>query len=237
MRYILRRLRLAALMVCCGVPVWAEQSSMSFDVRLLGARVGIFSIATNTSGGGYAARSRFTTVGLVGALKRMEADVTVQGRVTGGQMQPVNYVEAIDDGTRLTDVVVKFAPGTPRLVSGDTGSSAPPATGAALNSAIDPLTGVYILLRDQNPSDVTCNFAAHIYDGHRLAQIQLNRAEARSDGKTCHGTYQRVSGYSSSERRSRVLPLAIDYVAHGGTLRADQIRVDTRYGPAVVKRR
>lgn len=210
---------------------------MSFDVRLLGARVGIFSIAANTSGSGYAARSKFTTVGLVGALKKMEADVTVQGRVSGGRMLPVSYVEAIDDGTRVTDVVVKFAPGTPHLVSGDTGSSAPPAKGAALNSAIDPLTGVFILLRDQAAETVTCNFAANIYDGHRLAHIKLTRAELRNNGKTCHGTYQRVDGYSSSERRSRVLPLAIDYVAHGASLRADQIRVDTRYGPAVVKRR
>lgn len=224
-------------MICTAFPAWAEQSSMSFDVRLLGARVGIFSIAANTSGNGYAARSKFTTVGLVGALKKMEADVTVQGRMTSGDLQPVSYVEAIDDGIRVTDVVVKFAPGTPRLISGDTGSSAPPATGAALNSAIDPLTGVFILLRDQTPDQVTCNFAANIYDGHRLAQIALTRAEAHSKGKTCHGTYQRVSGYSSSERRSRVLPLAIDYIPHGGVLRADQIRVDTRYGPAVVKRR
>ncbi|MEM7733088.1 MAG: DUF3108 domain-containing protein [Pseudomonadota bacterium] len=237
MNYIAKWLWLAALMACSALPARAEQSSMSFDVRLLGARVGIFSIAANTTGGGYAARSKFTTVGLVGALKKMEADVTVQGRMTSGRMQPVNYVEAIDDGTRVTDVVVKFAPGTPRLVSGDTGSSAPPATGAALNSAIDPLTGVFILLRDQSPEQVTCNFAAHIYDGHRLAHIRLTRVEAHSDGKTCHGTYQRVSGYSNSERRSRVLPLTIDYVPHHDVLRADQIRVDTRYGMAVVKRR
>ncbi len=237
MAYIANRLGLAALMICTTLPAWADQSSMSFDVRLLGARIGIFSIAANTSGNGYAARSKFTTVGLVGALKKMEADVTVQGRVTNGRMQPVNYVEAIDDGTRVTDVVVTFAPGTPRLVSGDTGSSAPPATGAALKSAIDPLTGVFILLRDQAPDQVTCDFATHIYDGHRLAHIQLTGAESHSNGKTCLGTYQRVSGYSSSERRSRVLPLAIDYIPHGDVLRADQIRVDTRYGPAVVKRR
>ncbi|MEO0370747.1 MAG: DUF3108 domain-containing protein [Pseudomonadota bacterium] len=237
MEFILNRLWLVALMACTALPAWAEQSSMSFDVRLLGARVGLFTIAANSSGGGYAARSKFTTVGLVGALKKMEADVTVQGRLTGGRMQPVSYVEAIDDGTRVSDVVVKFAPGTPRLVSGDTGSSAPPASGAALNSAIDPLTGLVLLLSDQDPSKVTCVFTANLYDGHRLAKIELTQAEPRGTGKTCHGTYQRVSGYTSSERRSRVLPLAIDYVTHGATLRAEQVRVDTRYGPAVVKRR
>lgn len=210
---------------------------MSFDVRLLGARVGIFSIAANESTGGYSARSKFTTVGLIGALKRMEADVTVQGRVAGGRMLPVSYNEAIDDGTRVTDVVVKFSPGTPRLVSGDVGSKAPPASGSALSGAIDPLTGVFILLRDQAPADVTCKFSAEIYDGHRLARINLTRAEKRGDATTCFGTYQRVAGYSSSEKRGQVVPLAIDYVPHQGRLRAAQVRVETRYGPAVVKRR
>lgn len=210
---------------------------MSFDVRLLGARVGIFSIASKETPGGYAARSKFTTVGLVGALKKMEADVTVQGRVASGRMQPVSYNEAIDDGTRVTDVVVTFSPGVPRLVSGDVGSKAPPATGAKLIGAIDPLTGVFILLRDQNPADVTCQFAANIYDGHRLAQIELNRAEPHTKGMTCYGTYQRVAGYSKNESRSKAVPIAIEYLLHNGTLRTEQVRVETRYGPAVVKRR
>ena len=237
MGYLLRRLTLVGVMIGSALPALAEQSQMIFDVRLLGARVGVFSIAATESTGGYAARSRFTTVGLVGALKKMEADVTVQGRLAGSRMQPVNYNEAIDDGTRVTDVVVTFEPGLPRLVSGDVGSKSPPATGPKLASAIDPLTGVYILLRDQDPAEVTCQFSADIYDGHRLARIALTRAEARSDGKTCHGTYRRLSGYSNSESRKREVPLAIDYVPVDGVLRADQVRVETRYGSAVAKRR
>ena len=237
MGHLLRRLMLVGAMICSALPLWAEQSSMSFDVRVLGARVGIFSIAATETGGGYAARSRFTTVGLVGAIKKMEADVSVQGRVAGSRMQPVNYNEAIDDGTRVTDVVVKFAPGLPRLVSGDVGSKSPPATGQKLARAIDPLTGVYILLRDQEPADVTCQFSADIYDGHRLARIALTRGELHSNGKTCHGTYRRLSGYSNSESRKRAVPLAIDYVSYGGVFRADQVRVETRYGAAVAKRR
>lgn len=228
---------LTALIVCGAWPAWAEQSSMSFDVRLLGARVGIFSIAANEQGSGYAARSKFTTVGLVGALKQMEADVNVQGRLNGGRLQPVSYSEAIDDGTRVTDVAVRFSPGLPRLVSGDVGSKAPPASGSVLAGAIDPLTGVFILLRDQDPAEVTCKFSANIFDGHRLARLDLTRAEPRGEGKTCHGTYRRVAGYSSSEKRGQVVPLSIDYIPHGGALRAQQVRVETRYGPAVVKRR
>jgi hypothetical protein len=162
-----------AIALIATPPAMAEQSAMSFDVRLLGARIGVLNIAATETGKSYAARSIFTTVGLVGALKHMEADVTVNGRLASGQMQPVDYQEAIDDGTRVTNVKVRFAPGTPRLVSGDTGSKAPPASGSSLNQAIDPLTGLYALLKDQ-PSTVSCAYSADIFDGHRLARIALS---------------------------------------------------------------
>ncbi len=133
-------------------------------------------------------------------------------------------------------MAVQFSPGTPRLISGDTGSSAPPASADSLGQAIDPLTGLVILLRDQT-EEITCDFSADIYDGHRLARIELNRAEPRGDGVICHGSYRRVSGYTSSESRSRQVPLSISYVSHQGGYRADRVRVETRYGAAVVKQR
>lgn len=233
----MQKLFLACMIALLSTPLLAaDQDVMRYDVRLLGARIGVLTIATTQSPQSYASRSRFSTVGFVGAIRSMEADVSVQGKMASGDMRPVTYTEAIDDGSRVTDVAVRFAPGTPRLVSGDTGSKAPPADAASLNRAIDPLTGLYLLLRDQPPG-LACDFVADIFDGHRLARIALNREEKRGTGLICHGSYQRLSGYTNSERRSKNAPFSIEYAPLENGYRAKIVRVDTRYGSAVIKRK
>lgn len=225
------------LTICLiAAPVIAAAENMSFDVKLLGARIGVLHIGADQSGGGYSARSTFSTAGIVGAVKTMDADVTVQGSMQGAKMQPAIYNEAIDDGTRVTDVKVQFSPGTPKLLSGDTGSSAPPATPGEVKNAIDPLTGLVALLQDQ-PREGACNFKADIYDGHRLARIILTKSTAKGDKLICDGSYQRVSGYTPNEKKDRKVPISVEYVPNGDELRAQIVRVKTRYGAAVVKRK
>ena len=231
------RLILAFAMLAMAAPLWAEeQSTLRYDVRLLGARVGIMTIAAIEKDNYYAAHSKFQTSGIVGALRHVSADVTVQGRVSGGTLKPHDYVEAIDDGSRVTNVQVRFSPGTPKLVSGDVGSSAPPAKPASLRQAIDPLTVLYAALRDQ-PRDEVCRFEADVFDGHRLARIALNRPKAQGDGVVCYGFYRRVAGYSKSERSSRQVAISVNYEPAGATMRAERVWVETKYGPAVMQRK
>jgi hypothetical protein len=213
----------------------AEQEVLRYDVRLLGARVGVITIAATERGSAYAARSQFATAGLVGALKKMNADVTVQGLIRNGEMAPRDYAEEINDGDRYTKVQVRFAPGTPTLVSGDPGSSAPPARPSSLGNALDPLTALYAALRDQ-PRDDICQFQADVFDGHRLARLALVDAQANGDRVTCHGYYRRMEGYSSS-RQGRNVPLTVHYTPHGETMRADRVVVETKYGAATMNRR
>src|SRR6056297_2363214 len=59
-----------------------ERWSATYDVQLLGAKIGEISFAGTQRNGGYAARSRFRTTGLVAGLKRMHADVSVTGRTS-----------------------------------------------------------------------------------------------------------------------------------------------------------
>lgn len=220
-----------------ATPLWADdQSSMLFDVKLLGLRAGIIEIAANITDSAYAARTRFRTAGLVGALKRVRADVSVQGRVTDGALRPRDYSEAIDDGQRVTNVEVRFSPGNPRLVSGDTGSSAPPADTSRLDDAIDPLTLLYMALRDQ-PRDGLCRFEADVFDGHRHARITLKNRRQQGEAVTCSGSYRRVAGYSDSEHRNRNVSISVTYVPAGEVMRAERVTFDTRLGPAVMDRR
>ena len=163
------RLIMASLLVLWATPLWADSaSSMRFDVRLLGLRAGTIEIAANVTKKAYAARSRFRTAGVMAILKKVRADISVNGRVARGQFRPHAYAESIDDGRRVTNVEVQFHPGQPRLVSGDVGSSAPPADMSRLTNAIDPLTLLYVVLHDQ-PRDELCKFEADLFDGHRHA--------------------------------------------------------------------
>lgn len=214
----------------------ADQSSMRFEVRLLGLKAGIIEIAANVTASAYAARTQFRTAGVVGALKQVRADVSVQGRVAGDTLKPQSYSEAIDDGSRVTNVKVRFAPGQPRLISGDTGSSAPPADTSKLANAIDPLTLLYVALRDQ-PRDEVCRFEADVFDGHRHARITLKNRTPAGEAITCNGSYRRVSGYSDNEREKRNVGISVTYVPVGDVMRAERVAFDTKLGPAVMDRR
>ncbi|MEQ9260314.1 MAG: DUF3108 domain-containing protein [Roseovarius sp.] len=230
------RLALTALIALLALPVEAEeQTTMRYDVRLLGARVGVMTIAATEKNGYYAARSRFSTAGIVGALKSLSADVSVQGRVAGDALRPQAYSEEIHDGSRVSNVKVRFAPGTPRLMEGDPGSDAPPANPASLGAAIDPLTVLYAALRDQPRAEV-CRFSADVFDGHRLARLALTRPAPEGERVTCHGFYKRLEGYGN-DRENRNVPVSVEYEPVGGEMRAARVRVETKYGMAVMDRR
>lgn len=231
------RILLILLAGMAASPLSADgASSMLFDVRLLGLRAGVVEIGANVTAKAYAARTRFHTAGMVGVLKRVHADVAVTGRVTDGRLRPQDYSEAIDDGHRATNVQVRFSPGRPRLISGDTGSSAPPADTSALQDAIDPLTLLYVTLRDQ-PPDHVCQFEADVFDGHRHARITLKDRHANGSTITCNGFYRRIAGYGSDERENRNVAISVTYVQAGDMMRAERVAFDTRLGPAVMNRR
>ncbi|WP_422033148.1 DUF3108 domain-containing protein [Roseovarius sp.] len=232
----MRLLIVGFLALLAGAAQAADQSSMRFEVRLLGLKAGMIEIAANVTDRAYAARTQFRTAGVVGALKQVRADVSVQGRVAGGALKPQTYSEAIDDGSRVTNVKVQFAPGKPRLLSGDTGSSAPPADTSNLTNAIDPLTLLYVALRDQPRAEV-CRFEADVFDGHRHARITLTGRQPSGDIITCNGSYRRVSGYSDRERENRNVSISVVYVPAGDVMRAERVAFDTKLGPAVMDRR
>ncbi|KZY40878.1 hypothetical protein A3731_12485 [Roseovarius sp. HI0049] len=227
---------IVGLLVLLAMPAQADPSSMRFEVRLLGLKAGVIEIGANVTDSAYAARTQFRTAGVVGALKQVRADVSVQGRVAGGALKPRTYTEAIDDGSRVTNVKVQFSPGRPRLISGDTGSSAPPADTSTLTDAIDPLTLLYVALRDQ-PRDEVCRFEADVFDGHRHAVISLKGRRSDGSNITCNGSYRRVAGYSDSEREKRNVSITVTYVPAGEVMRAERVAFDTKLGPAVMDRR
>lgn len=228
---------LCFLICLLGSPLTAQEiTTQLYDVQLIGAKIGEISISGTRQNDRYTARSHFTTTGVVGMLKRLHANLSVNGRITEGAPFPDDYAEAIDNGRRVTNVKVRFGGNAPKLVSGETGSSAAPADTSALLDALDPLTALYILLRDQ-PAGTLCTFRSNIFDGHRHARIALDTPDRTGEKIACSGDYRRIAGYSSSEKKRDRIPITIEYEPAGAVMRASRIQVNTRFGRAVMLRR
>jgi hypothetical protein len=221
---------------CAASALAQDQWAAVYDVRLLGATVGQMSVAGNETAGRYSARSRFATVGVVGALKRVRFDLNAKGRISGHRYAPQSYAENIDDGWRVSQMSVGFPGGVPKLLSGTSGSDAPPADTSGLKGALDPLTALYAALRDQPPGAL-CRLDADIFDGHRHARFGLTGRRTEGETVTCHGEYRRIAGYSSSDKRKQRYKVAVRYEPHGALMRATEVEVQTMYGNVLLHRR
>ncbi|WP_172982762.1 DUF3108 domain-containing protein [Roseovarius bejariae] len=232
----MRKLLCLAL-VLFGVPLAAEErTAILYDVHLIGAKIGEITIVGQQANGQYVARSQFKTTGIVSALKQMHGDVSVNGRVSADDHTPGHYSETINDGRRFTDVKVRFGGSEPRLLSGDPDSSAPPADTSTLRNALDPLTALYLILRDQ-PQDGLCRFKRDIYDGHRHARLLLGSPRKGKQRVTCSGEYRRLEGYSKSEKKERNIPFTVLYTQDAEAMSATRIDIKTKYGKAILLRR
>lgn len=232
----MRMFLISALVLLCTPLAAQEKTSILFDVHLIGAKIGEISIASRQSNGQYAARSRFKTTGLVSALKRMHGDVSVNGRVAANRHMPRQYSEVINDGRRSTDVTVRFGDGAPKLISGDPDSRAAPADPHQLQGALDPLTALFLILKDQ-PSNDLCTFRRDIYDGHRHARLSLGNRKPGAESVACSGEYRRIAGYSASDKKEGRVPFRVLYKAKAGTMQATRVDIQTKYGKAVLLRR
>jgi hypothetical protein len=226
----------SVLVFLCPPLAAQETTAILFDVHLIGAKIGEISIAGRQSNGQYAARSRFKTTGVVSALKRMHGDVSVNGRVAANWHTPGQYSEVIDDGRRSTNVTVRFGGGVPKLVSGDPDSRAAPADPGRLDGALDPLTALFLILKDQ-PSSGLCTFRRDIYDGHRHARLSLGNRKPGAESVACSGEYRRIAGYSASDKKEGRVPFRVLYKATAGIMRATRVDIQTKYGKAVLLRR
>ena len=228
---------LGIVLLMLAAPVAAqEKTAILYDVHLIGAKIGEITIAGNQRNGRYAARSQFRTTGIVKALKNMRGDIAVKGHVTGQNHTPGQYSETINDGKRFTDVKVRFDGQAPKLISGNPDSNAAPAETRALQDALDPLTALYLILRDQ-PRKGLCKFRRDVYDGHRHARLSIGSPRATQDRVTCAGEYRRLSGYTASEKKERRIPFTVLYEAKFGNMMATRVDIQTKYGKAVLLRR
>lgn len=221
-----------ALSLVCAAPGLTDQL---WSVHPFGLKVGELGVAMEEDENTYSGAGHFRTTGLVGVLARIRLDISGTGHKSDAVRTPLTYEGRIDTGRRKSRTELVFSEPVPRKVAGpDNPAVAIP--NAALKGAIDPFTMMWLTIGDR--SAPLCQFERSQFDGTRLVAIRLTERETDGDLVTCHGIYDRLGGYTPEELDEITQsPLSITYEPHAGSWRAVRVKLQSRHGPATLKRR
>ncbi len=218
----------------------AQKDAAVFDITIRGIPAATLSISGASQGKSYAATGTLKSSGVLGFLKKIRYDAQVSGRIAKGRFAPARYVEKADTGKRRSEAVMAYKGGAPQVKS-YTPPRAPrpddidPAT---QGGTVDPLTAVYVVLRDV-PAAEACKLKVFLFDGRRRSQVVLTAPQPVEGGVTCKGEYRRLEGFSAEEmaEKSR-FPFTLSFGPAGeGMLHVTEISMDTLYGKGRMIRR
>ena len=228
------------LLLCCAVflptSAHADEQEQLWSVHAFGLKVGELSVKAQQSATAFTGNGSFRTTGLAGVLRRIRFSVTSTGQVVGSDIRPTRYDGFSDTGKRVSETSLAFSGAVPRKTAG-VQSPAAPIPERAKKGALDPMTMMWLTLRDQSDASL-CKLRQTQFDGTRLVRITLQSRVDGEDTVTCSGTYDRIGGYSAEELAElKTSPLSIRYRRAGAVWRADQVHMTTRHGKANLQRR
>ncbi|SMP25249.1 DUF3108 domain-containing protein [Shimia sagamensis] len=228
--------RLLATLLLCAAAQMAGAETQKWSVHAFGFKVGELNVAGVQSNNSFSGSGSFQTTGLAGALRRIRFTAQSQGTVKGTRISPTRYAGFIDTGKRVSETTLAFSGTVPRKTAGAQ-KPATPISNQALRGAVDPMTMMWLTLRDHS-TDKLCTLGQTQYDGTRLVRITL-KSRQNGEGKvTCSGTYDRIGGYSAEELAElKTSPLAIVYTPKGDHWRASEVYLTSRHGKAKLVRR
>lgn len=223
-----------------------RRDAAAFDVYLGGFRVGLVSLAAAEDGARYRAEARIESAGLAGFLRRVRYDARAEGEVRDGRHLPLRYEEDADTGRRQSRSVMAYEAGVPRVVeyesNRDRGGRGEPLDPATQGGTLDPLTTLYLALRDVAPGE-ECSLDVELFDGRRrgrMRHLDAGAAQPVAEGEvTCQGEYRRIEGFSLRDMGEMAeFPFQVTYRPNGGgLLQVAIVRVETLYGQATLVRR
>lgn len=233
--------RIAALLLA-GIglvgPACADQ--LAFDLLFPGKIAGRLDLDVQSGADNYDVRAQLRSDPPFGATAPLIYSAASSGRITDRGPVPVRFSAVLSSGRRQSDSAVDFAASLPR-VARDL-PALPPAPGDVnpdlIGGATDPVTALFIILRDQPISEV-CTLKAYLFDGRRLSQVVLFQPQIADGEVACRGEYRRLKGFSPDEMTERQrFAFSLIYRAAGpGLVRLAEARGETLYGPARLKRR
>jgi len=216
------------------------RTDASFTIQIAGITIGSMSLKGVENGTGYSVSAAVDSVGAARVFRRFSYRASSRGNVSGGRFTPVRYAEIADTGRRVSDAILNYSRGVPRIQSytAPVPANAPTLSPATQGGTLDPLTAMYALLRDQ-PAATLCNTRVTLFDGRRRSTAVLGPPRQVSGGIACSGEYRRLEGYSPEElARHRAFPMTFVYrQAPSGLMQVARVELQSIYGAAAVVRR
>lgn len=228
----------AVLLIVCMAPKMVQAEPDRFALRALGVKVGEMTLSADLDTTRYAVSGRLATTGLVGAVKRIKFVLQAEGRRNGTSFVPRHYVEDMDTGRREARVRLDYSNGVARASGPEISNrGAHAVTDAQQRGAVDPLTAIFMVLRDQRPEDL-CSLRQKIFDGERLTEIALTQRREIDGRVQCSGAFTRIGGYAPGDlRQGSQFPVKVTYAPAGPVMRALRVEAQTIYGAATVVRK
>ncbi len=216
----------------------ANDEQSVFDLRALGVKVGEMTVGANVTASQYAVTARLATTGLVGTIRQVRFVVESKGRRSGSKFLPASYVERMETGRKQSRARLTFSGGVARAEGSQIGKKRKNAvTDEQQRGAVDPLTAIFMVLRDQKPEEL-CNMRQKIFDGERLTEITLTKRASSGENVLCSGAFTRIAGYSRDDlRKGSRFPVTVTYEPAGSAMRAVLVEAQTVYGAATVVRK
>ena len=228
---------LAAL--CLATPAAAQESDVArYTVSIRGITTGKLALAAKHQGASYALTATSASAGIAGAFQSFSLTSRTQGSERNGRLTPQRYSADAKGAREGRGADLTFSGGLATVVRAD-----PPEDGAPLvdpaqhKGVVDPLTGMYSVLRDTT-RDAACRLDLTMFDGHRINRITVSSPKPDGSGLTCQGLYRRIDGYPPKDLAKR--PESSFIVTYrpmpDGGLRVTEVTVDSIFGPARVVR-
>lgn len=219
-------------------PVQAADTDALFDVQAWGVKIGEFRISGQDRASSYTVNSKFETIGIVKQLGRIWFTMSARGQKSGGSFTPTQYTERVQTGRRKSSAQIDYTSGIPLLTGGKLGTEdAEVLDAAAQTDTVDPLTAMFVALRDQ-PRSGLCKLNQPIFDGARRTIAFMTGRKNDGDKVICTGQFRRLGGYSAKQlRQGRDSSFELTYVPAGFVMRVQEARVTSSRGTAVLTRR
>ncbi|MFN4130688.1 MAG: DUF3108 domain-containing protein [Paracoccaceae bacterium] len=221
--------------LCLATPVMAQEADAArFTVSFGGITAGKMTLAARHEGTSYALTSQSVSSGLAGLFRSFSLTSRTQGTERNGQLTPQRYSAEAKGARQGRGADLTFDGGMATVLRADPPEADAPVVDPSLHKGVvDPLTGLYSVLRDTTAA-AACQLDLKMFDGHRVNRVTLSSPQANGDQLTCRGLYRRIDGYPPKELAKRPeSAFTVTYrLMTGGVLRVAEVSVDSLFGQA-----